>query len=151
MPVVRSLGMGGVCSSPRNGRFRIDRRRKGRCGHLGVLHRPRQERPLGGRRSPQTTGASSQWHPCLHREFASWVFPTATFFAVPDLGLDRNLKRIASFARCQSCLIFFLVERTVYCETRLGFNVRLDLVFKFWLDNFQFARVAFRQVEASTT
>jgi len=38
----------------------------------------------------------------------------------------------------------------VYCETRLGFNVRLDLVFKFWLDNFQFARVASRQVEAST-
>ena len=91
--------MGGVCSSPSNGRFRIDRSRKGRCGHLEVLHRPGQE-SSGGRRSPQTTGASSQWHPCLDRDLAAWVFASATFFAVTDLGLDRNLERIAAFARC---------------------------------------------------
>jgi len=43
--------MGGVCSSPSNGRFRIDRSRKGRCGRLDIRHRPKQERPLGGRRT----------------------------------------------------------------------------------------------------
>jgi len=43
--------MGGVCSGPRNGRFRIDRRRKGRCGRLDIRHRPRQESSLLRRRS----------------------------------------------------------------------------------------------------
>ena len=33
--MVRSSGMGGMSSSPRNGRFRIDRRRKGLGGGLG--------------------------------------------------------------------------------------------------------------------
>ena len=66
---------------------------------LGILHRPRQE-SSGGRRSPQITGTPSQWHPCLHREFAAWVFAAAAFFAVTDLGLDRNLERIAAFAGC---------------------------------------------------
>jgi hypothetical protein len=38
--VVRSLDVGGVCSSPTNGRFRIDRSKKGRCG--GINNAPPQ-------------------------------------------------------------------------------------------------------------
>ena len=58
--MVRSLGMGGVCSSPTNGRFRIDRRRKGLGGGLGPAEpQIKKVRQLDGGAIGSATAAGS--------------------------------------------------------------------------------------------
>ena len=89
--------MGGVCSSPSNGRFRIDRSRKGRCGRLDIRHRPRQESSGGrlddrqrnrcgiDRHIPQVLWASALEYLRLLGEAAHLVLPTSTRSTVSDL------------------------------------------------------------------
>ena len=64
--MVRCLGMGGVCSSPRNGRFRIDRSRKGLGGGLGPAEpQIKKVRQLDGGAIGSGIALGSASHFCL--------------------------------------------------------------------------------------
>ena len=99
--------MGGVCSSPRYGRFRIDRSRKGRCG--GINNAPPQIKKVRSIRwlahdrqcYPFPLGACGRRHCRLRRQLAPRPAGALAALAITDLcWLGRWREKFARLANC---------------------------------------------------
>ena len=105
--MVRSSGMGGMSSSPTNGRFRIDRSRKGLGGGIKQRRAPdkkvRSSRWLADNRQcyPFSFRTGRRRHCRLRRQLAPRPARALATFAVTDLTrLGRWRKKFARLANC---------------------------------------------------